>query len=663
MNLSAHEREELRSRFAYSTPWWAGGMRQDSQGQWHRPGPQSFQGCARIIDKRKQTVPLIAHPWQLELDDALEVQRSKGLPMRAIVLKARKLGFSTWVAAKYLQRLTQLPNQHAIIVAQDTKTAGVIFDMAKRMYSYLPDEQALGLGFNIKPDLIAAHFSANGRKYMEFGERSRALRMKGRVDSSILEIDTAKAPESGRGYTPSLVHLSEVARWPESATSGPQSKMLAILNAVPYVEETCVVQESTANGMNFFYRRWSAAVDGVHDPELGESYAPVFVPWWRDPECALAFENASERDRFVESISDTKRLGELAEDEEALQELYDCSPEQLRWRRMMVRTQHEGNVDLFKQENPASPEEAFILSGRPFFSSILVAKAIKAAEAAPAPMLGSLTASGWTEKRSRSGSVWLPTGAVWVPEEKMRRGAPWNEIPGVERESSLNAPMLEVWEHPVTLEAQADLPAEERRPEGAYVIAVDVAEGEQDTFTEGDFHALTVWDHRSRTQVAQYMSRIDRHLLALWVLLVALYYNRGWLAVEVNSVGVAVSDPLVKDYRYGRMYRRRRRDTVRNLVDDKPGWKTQPDTKPLIEQAMGDALSSDTRGGIRSPLNARQLQTYVMDDKGRRGAMAGEHDDLLMTDMIAQRVMEEIRPPRTDRKKRVRVVGDDVTGY
>jgi hypothetical protein len=92
-------------------------------------------------------VPLIAHDWQLELDDALEAQRAAGQPMRAIILKARQLGFSTWVQAKMLQRLTQLPTIRRVSSARMTsKTAGRIFNMAKRMYAHLPFEQELAWG-------------------------------------------------------------------------------------------------------------------------------------------------------------------------------------------------------------------------------------------------------------------------------------------------------------------------------------------------------------------------------------------------------------------------------------------------------------------------------------------------------------------------------------
>lgn len=635
------EVEEVRQRLRWDTVYWA-------------------EHCARILDKRKQLVPLVAKPWQVELDEALEAQRAADKPMRAIVLKARKLGFSTWVAAKFLQRLTQLPDQQAIIVAQDVKTAGQIFEIAKRIHAHLPTYEQLGMGFSIRPDITGASFSPNGRKFVSFGDRVRRG-----IGDSLLEIDTANAPEAGRGYTPSLLHLSEVARWPERATSGPQSKMLAVLNAVPHVEETIVVQESTANGLNHFYRRWISARDGAQDADTGETYVPIFVPWWRDPECAMAFENPAQRERFIEGIGDTKKHGQIAEDEPALIELYATSPEQLFWRRMMIRTQHEEKVELFKQENPSSDEEAFISSGRPYFSGILVAKAIKAAEAAPEPVLGTLIGTGWTEKKTRGGKIMVPSGAKWVPAGEAQRGMPWSKVPGAEGGVESEPPLLEVWEHPVTAESQELLPASERQPAGAYVVTVDPAEGEADTFDVGDFHAVQVFDHRSRQQVAQYESRVDRHLLPLWVVLVGLYYNVGWLAIEVNSVGMAVQDPVKNDYRYKRLYRRRRYDSARNLVADKAGWKTSPETKPMIEDAYGSLLQSDVRGGLRSVRAARQLTTYVQDERGRRGAMPGENDDLLMATMIAARIMEELKPPSDGKARRVRgrELADPLTGY
>ncbi len=663
--------DQLRRRLRFDTPFWAGGVTRGPAGEIYYPQDGDFTGCVKIVSKQKRLVPCIAHPWQVELDDALEGQRAAGLPMRAIILKARKLGMSTWVAMKFLQRLTQLEYQVAVVTAQDTKTAGVIHNMAKTAYSHLPTAAELGLGFSIKPALIGSSFSANGRKFMEFGEPNRRLRMEGRSGSSIFEIDTAASPEALRGDTPSLAHLSEVAWWLGEQAS---RKMLSLLNAVPNEPETIVVLESTANGLNHFHRRWISARDGAADPDTGETYVPVFVPWWRDPKCAMPFSSLTERDRFIETIGDEAHYGDVAEDEPMLVELYKLTPEQLRWRRMMIRTTHEGNVQLFKQENPASDEEAFIGSGRTVFSGILVAKAIRAAEAAPAPVTGSLRAAGFETKRSRAGTIEVPTGAVWVPAESIARGEhelqvwehPRLEAPALEQGPRPAPPTLQspaaLLEQAAALAVQEGEQIEDTLGAGNYVVACDVAEGEANTFTEGDYSVAVVFDHRTREQVAIHESRMDMHELPFWLLLIALYYNRAWLAVEANGPGIAVVDPLHKDYRYPRMYRRKRIDRLAKTEERKPGWSTDKVTKPAMEATFSAALDEDTHG-LRDLKTARQLSTYVIDDRGRHGAVQGEHDDRLLATMIAHRVMDTTRVPRKHGKRPRREPHDPLTGY
>jgi hypothetical protein len=103
------EVEALRHRLAYDTPFFA-------------------EQCLWIVNKQTGLQRLTPLPWQartpdtpadiVPLDEALEKQRAAGQPMRAIILKARKLGFSTWVQAKAMQRVTQLEAQYALTVAR-----------------------------------------------------------------------------------------------------------------------------------------------------------------------------------------------------------------------------------------------------------------------------------------------------------------------------------------------------------------------------------------------------------------------------------------------------------------------------------------------------------------------------------------------------------------
>jgi hypothetical protein len=585
--------------------------------------------------------------------------------MRMILLKSRQWGGSTWTEAKITQRLTQVMRQRALIVAHDVKTAGSIFDMATLMHAHLPTEEELGLGFNIKPDMIGASFSPNGRKFVQFGERSRRLREQGRTGTSMLDIDTANSPESGRGTTRQMAHLSEVAKWPENATQGTKSKMISVLNSVPFLPDTLVVLEATANGLNHFYRRWVSAIEGTGDPHSGETYVPMFAAWWRASEYQMAFPTVEARERFVETIG----LGPYGEDEPELVEVYGCTPEQLLWRRMQIRTQHEDNIDLFRQEYPASPEEAFIGSGNPVFSGILVGRTIREVEQAPEPVKGTLREVKTVTRKTRGGTIEIPTRVVWVPEAEAQRGEP----------------LLSVWEHPrageevepeddeelfvrpgaaAAVRAQRDAALQEalERGPGQYVVAADVAEGEANTFTSGDFHAVHVLDHVTKTQVAEYESHLDLHLLPRWILLVALYYNDALLAVERNGPGIAVVEPLKNDYHYRDLYRQRRDDQQQaHKVREKIGWTTDQVTKPMLEATFAQALQEGTHG-LRSIRTARQLSTYVEDDRGRHGAQAGEHDDLLIAAMIARRVAV-LMQPRRPRARAGWAPEDELTGY
>jgi alkylation response protein AidB-like acyl-CoA dehydrogenase len=68
-------------------------------------------------------------------------------------------------------------------------------------------------------------------------------------------------------------------------------------------------------------------------------------------------------------------------------------------------------------------------------------------------------------------------------------------------------------------------------------------------------HAIEVIDHRTRKQVAEWVGQIDPDLVALQMLLAALYFNRAWVAVEVTGgYGLSIARKLAMDWRYARTY-------------------------------------------------------------------------------------------------------------
>jgi hypothetical protein len=226
---------------------------------------------------------------------------------------------------------------------------------------------------------------------------------------------------------------------------------------------------------------------------------------------------------------------------------------------------------------------------------------------------------------------------------------------------------LRVWGHPLNEVTQSGLAPAERRPDGQYVVFVDVAQGQGGT-DDGDYSAIQVLDHVRRVQVASYRSRIPIHDLPLLAYLVALYYNEAWLAVEVTGLGIGVVDALAKDYRYRMLYRRHRAgdDERADARERLIGWSTDLRTKPLMEQTMGQALREGTHG-IRCVMTAREFSTYVQDPKNpaRHGAQAGAHDDMAMAMMGVHRVAAELRPRDPGKRKRAErwQPADETTGY
>jgi len=571
---------KLKERLRFDTPFYA-------------------ENCLKIVNKQRQLVPFKANPAQLKFDAALEVQRLQGKPMRAIVLKARQLGFSTWTQGKVMQRISQRPHHDALVVAHDMKTAGKLFGIGEMMHANLPPSLDLGL----KPRI------ANQRRqnYLLFGEPSRLIRSEGifGLNSSLL-VDTANELETGRGQVYSDLHCSELGFWLDI-----QRKLTSLLSAVPNEPETLVVLESTANGYNYFKSLWDDAVAGTSD------YIAVFAGWHEDLAYVRPFANRIERREFIETIGE----GEIAEAEPQLQEEFGATPEQLHWRRHMILSPlFGGSVQAFQVEYPASPEEAFLGTVRQVFPSLTVGRIIRATED-DAPAQGDFESTGHMTKKTRGGPIQVTTGAKWRDRPKGEvKPAWWN-----------------VWEH-------SHRGNEERPFAGQYVIGVDVAGGEEDDYGKTAWHAIVVIDHKTRRQVAEHHSRTDPDLLAEEILRAALYYNRATVAVETTGGwGAPVARRLWRDFGYTRMYLRKSLESRKEHQEERLGWDTNRVSKQFLEDTARELLREGTHG-VRSHMLALEMRHYVRDARGRTGPEPGKFSDLLMAWMVAQQVAHEVRP-------------------
>jgi hypothetical protein len=547
--------------------------------------------CLFIIDKRGREIPFVLKPPQVRLARAVKAQFDAGKPQRAMILKARQVGFSTEAVGMTIQRTTSRPNHLARHVAQDKLTAGALHDKGKRMWTKLPKA--------IQPELA---YSRDGmtEKLMHFGTASRQQRAAGMVGlESQVTIDTAAATAGGRGLTIHTLHLSERSFW-KNATG----KVLGLMNAVPDEPDTLILDEATANGTGDFKDAWEMAEAGASD------FYACFTPWFEENTYRLAL-NADEAAELEADLGEHPIYGEDEPDlvvlmREKFEEWRDegIHPigelglaggeverqrilEHLAWRRWTIPNKTEGVVERFHQEYPSTAAEAFLASGRPAFPAKLVQRAHDEAKKHE-PARGALRAVETRKVRTRRGELDVPTRVEWVPWSKLEMGekrrAKWK-----------------LWAAP----QQAGVKDGKPTPAGAYILGGDPASGEENgtDSTTGRLvlaaHALVVINHRTLRQVAAWTSDThDADEMADEALKAALFYNRAWLAIEsTGGWGLGPLRFIAREAHYPRTYRRAPQATAMPQDHaDLLGWSTDAATKPMMRDIGVQLLREGTHG-------------------------------------------------------------------
>ena len=194
----------------------------------------------RIRDRVGALAPLAMNRAQIEL--------ARDRSSRKIILKARQLGITTWVAARFFLRTITHPGTLTVQVAHDQESAEEIFKIVHRFLENLPEPMRLG----------PLRTSRANVRQIVFPELDSEYR-----------VATAADPNAGRGLTIQNLHCSEVARWPRHAAA----TLASLRAAVPSHGE--IVLESTPNGAaGCFYDEWQRAAES--------GYSRHFFPWWHE---------------------------------------------------------------------------------------------------------------------------------------------------------------------------------------------------------------------------------------------------------------------------------------------------------------------------------------------------------------------------------------------
>lgn len=297
--------------------------------------PHYAEKCLKIRTKAGAIEPFILNRSQRYLHERIEEQRQRAGKVRALVLKGRQVGISTYIGGRFYWRITHQKGFRAFILTHLDVASDNLFGMAKTFHDHCPE-------------LVRPVTGKANAKELSFDSLKSGYK-----------VATAGSSEVGRSETLQLFHGSEVAFWTNA-----EKHSAGVQQAIADAAGTEDIRESTANGIgNAFHKAWKAA-------ERGESeFIAVFIPWFWHEEYAS------------DSPADWRMPHAWAE----YAALYGLMEAQLYWawnknRSMAVLAggSPEEPCWQFRQEYPANADEAFQSSGdQSFINPLAVMKARK----------------------------------------------------------------------------------------------------------------------------------------------------------------------------------------------------------------------------------------------------------------------------------------------
>ena len=537
-----------------------------------------IESCLKIRAKSGAVIPFRFNAAQEKLYAAARRQQEAGKGVRLIILKARQLGFSTLTEALIFHGCATRPGMNALIVAHREDATANLFRMSRLFLEELPGP--------IKPMVRASN-----AQELVFENPSRAGRESRPGLRSRLRCATAGGRGIGRSDTLQYVHLSEYAFWPEGA-EGKADTLSGILQAVPSLPGTMVIIESTANGCEDFKDRWDAACAGEND------FEPVFFPWFENPDYAM----------------EPRPGTEWTAAERAMGELYGLTEAQLQWRRWCIANNCGGREEVFRQEFPSNPDEAFLHSGAAVFDN---PKVILRRETAPEPI-------------KRGNFIWKERDPSPSAQDDMRGTAQVDRDFAFVRDDSGS---VKIWAEPV--------------PGRPYVIGGDTAGEGSDWFTA---HVI---DNVTGEQAASLRRQYSEPEYVRQVFALGTYYNHALIALETNFSTYPVMK--LSELGYPNQYTREREDTYTRQLRRSYGFRTDRITRPRAIANLVEVFSLHPEWFHDRELLGEML-SFCYNEDHRPEALAGRHDDLVMAAAIAyaarhQQRMTAEAPPDRPREK------------
>lgn len=522
-----------------------------------------------IRSKRSVVQPL--YPlWDSQvmfLDICLK-QFKMGEPIRVVVLKARQLGITSISVAMLCWLVFFHPNTQSLSMSDDDSKVEVNFNMSRTAWENLPWWMQPSKRYDVKGSMLG------------FDRAKAEDRAKNPGMGSLLWFESANQP-SGAAYSKSLLgaHLAEVARYRDSKpiTEG-------IFGSLVNYHGSIGVMESTAQGR---HNVWHRICKNSQAGKLGWKF--MFLQWFTEPGYSVAVPANFEATQDEIALRDKIKI-------EAKVALTDG---QLQWRRdkMAEFEATDGDAEVFHQEFPISPAEAFIASGRCAFSKKRLQDMI----------------TNFCRPPKWEGNIRLAEDDH-TPKLSHSKGGPF-----------------QIWEF--------------SQKKVKYYVSGDPSLG----IEGGDAACVQVYSvpediNQPLRQVARWHGWIAPGAFARIMVAIGYFYNEAELAPEANTISTVASD-IVKVLNYPSFYIWMREDKIRNAYSSFIGWWTTFKNKNEMIGRFREALDEWTVI-IRSEEDIDEFFDFVEDESGgeKFRAREGASDDCVMAHLIAYYCCTQLRP-------------------
>ena len=565
----------------------------------------AFAACFQIKHKTTgQTVPFILNHAQHKLLAELESERLAGKPVRLILLKARQWGGSTLIQL-YMAwvQLFVIKGWNSVIIAQTKDTARRIKAMYRTVLEFFPADIIGASGINFAPkegstaDSIIADAAGNDMRQCS------------------ISIASFENFESVRGAAFSMAHYSEVAYWTDTPSKNAAQVITNIDGGIAFRPLTMEVMESTANGMSgYFYDEYQRAKTGA------SAYKAIFIPFFLIEHDTLPFDSPDHEKAFAQTLYDERLQKAIASDTAEpgsyLWSLWEkgATLEHIHWYVEKRRGFHAH--DQMASEAPSDDVECFRYSGANVFSPDIIER-----------------------ERTQFAATPLFVGDISLTDTRLT--------------AQTDGP-LHIWKNPDKLHTRHQ-----------YIVTVDVG----GRSPKADWSVITVCnrlplniDGGRLEVVARWRGHLRYDIMARKAVSVARLYKNALLVFESNTFDLRYAlqqdaTPGTGDHiqgilaeiagEYGNLYYRRStsEEDIRQGIVTKIGFQTNAKTK----QDMIDRFTVMFEDGHFLDPDARfykEAHIYQQFPDGHYGNIPGpsNHDDILMTDMIACLVSHSMPP-------------------